>query len=176
MNLIIRKFVEGDVDQVWAIEKAVFPSPWSRRLFLGELDSPHSLLLVADTESEIIGYSGLWRLFDMGHITNLAVEPGHRRRGLGSLLLAKIMLEAVSTGVHRISLEVRRSNSPAIRLYENFGFELVGTRNNYYPETGEDALAFMKEGVGLDAGRELEGLATKLTSDFLGERTDGADG
>ena len=138
-----------DVDAVLDIERASFRSPWSRRAFLYELQENRvAHLWVArnrgsrdeSVASLVAGYLCLWAIADEIHITNLAVRPAHRRRGIARFLLGALLEHYRQRGVNRVVLEVRPNNAEALGLYEGFGFRRVGRRKGYYFDTGEDAL------------------------------------
>ncbi len=138
-----------DLDEVVAIEGASFSNPWSRQAFLYELRENRVAQLWAaradafpegSARGAVLGYLCAWRLADELHVTNLAVHPGHRRRGVGRDLLGTLLERYRRDGVTRVMLEVRPSNHEARRLYESFGFREVGLRKGYYFDTGEDAL------------------------------------
>jgi len=131
----------GDLDEVLAIERASFTMPWSRGAFLYEIEQNRvaRCLVVRDGEV-IVGYLCLWEIADEIHVTNIAIHPGHRRRGIARELLAGLITEAHARDVRMIVLEVRPSNHQAINLYESFHFRVTGRRRGYYYDTGEDAL------------------------------------
>lgn len=127
------------VDQVAAIERDVFPYPWSRNAFLSEvLANRLASYFVALAAGEVVGYAGLWVVLDEAHMTNLAVRPDCQCRSVGSALVEELLMEAVCRGAMRITLEVRRSNLKAQNLYRKYGFIVHGVRPKYY--NGEDAL------------------------------------
>jgi ribosomal-protein-alanine N-acetyltransferase len=130
-----------DLRQVLDIERASFSNPWSSALFLQELRIPFSRIVVARPagDAQIVGHLCRWFVADEIHVLNLAVHPQYRGRGIGSVLLDEAMREARAEGAEAVTLEVRRSNVAARRLYAAFGFEEVGVRRNYYGR-GEDAL------------------------------------
>ncbi|MBS3948684.1 MAG: ribosomal protein S18-alanine N-acetyltransferase [Dethiobacter sp.] len=131
-------------DQVVAIEREAFPSPWSRNAFLQEvLTNRLASYFVALTAGEVAGYAGFWVILDEAHITNLAVRSDCRRRGVGSALLEELLVEAACRGAVKITLEVRRSNLKAQNLYRQYGFIVCGVRPRYYNE--EDALIMWLE-------------------------------
>lgn len=139
--LVIEPMKVDDVEEVLAIEQASFPTPWSRLAFLSELlENERAVYLAARQEGRIIGYVGMWRILDEGHITNLAVHPDARRQGVGRRLLQTLCDLAQARGLHRLTLEVRVSNAPAQHLYESFGFLAAGVRPGYYQDNNEDAL------------------------------------
>ena len=94
---------------------------------------------------EIRGYIGMWLIIDEGHITNLAVHPAYRRRGVGRLLLKNLIQTGKRYGLRRLTLEVRQTNLAAQNLYMEFGFTTVGVRPRYYLDNHEDALIMWKE-------------------------------
>ncbi len=139
-EITIAPMSEEELDEVLAIENASFPSPWSRALFLAELNSPNSFPLVAlDSEARVIGFICPMLIIDEGHILDVAVAPAFRGRGIGRLLVEKVLEECRFLGAEFVSLEVRISNSTAISLYQQLGFIVTGLRKGYY-ENGEDAL------------------------------------
>ena len=138
-NLAIRPMTPGDIPTVAILERAVYPEPWSARVFYDELSHPNRrYVVVTDEEGRVIGYGGLLIVEQDAHITTLAVDPAVRRHRLGTRLMLTLVDLALTSGAHHLTLEVRVSNNPARRLYERFGFAPVGTRKNYYAD--EDAL------------------------------------
>ena len=138
--ITIRPMTEDDLDAVLAIEKASFPSPWGRILFLGELNSAHSFPMVArNSEGIVVGYICPMLVIDEGHILNVAVHPRYRGHGIGRLLVKKVLADCRFKEAEFVSLEVRPSNTVAITLYRDLGFIVTGRRKAYY-ENGEDAL------------------------------------
>jgi len=138
---------ENVMDEVLAIERDSFPEPWSRRLFQQEMNHPGSEFVVMIMDARVVGYGGFWMVLEEAHITSVAVLPELRRRGLGSLLLSRLLEIAVGKGARRATLEVRESNVAGINLYRKFGFEPVAVRHKYYSKTQEDALIMWKEGL-----------------------------
>ena len=133
-----------DINGIWAIEKASFPTPWSRLSFLAELGHSLSHTLVAGPPPlhpwTVWAYLIYWVVADEMHILNLAVHPQHRRRGLARRLLIDSMDHARQLGAQVAWLEVRPSNAPALSLYHSLGFKKMGRRPRYYDDTQEDAL------------------------------------
>jgi ribosomal-protein-alanine N-acetyltransferase len=124
-----------------AIERQVYPRPWSPNLFLSEMsESRNRCYLVARMDRDVVGYGGLICYGEEAHVTNIAVDPEHHRRKIGSRLLHDLIQNAVAMGADAVSLEVRVSNWGAQRLYGRFSFRPVGVRKNYYQEINEDAL------------------------------------
>ncbi len=131
----------SDLDAVVAIERATFPTPWTRGIFIGELLQGESRRwTVVTSPTGILGYSGSMQAGDESHVMNLAVRADARGSGLGAAMLADLMSDAARRGVARMTLEVRPSNASAIALYEAAGFHAAGERPGYYSDTGEPAL------------------------------------
>ena len=130
-----------DLDEVLAIEKASFHTPWSRGAFRYELTQNRvARSIVIRCGRELMGYLCLWEIGHEIHITNLAVHPRFRRRGAARALLAFILEDANAKRVELVFLEVRPTNVEARTLYESLGFQVIGRRKGYYFDTGEDAL------------------------------------
>ena len=134
----IRELVYGDLPGVLAIERRSFGTPWSLAMFVLELSKPSGICLAAEDDDGLVGYLVCSRYADVWHLMNVAVEPDRRRAGIASGLIGRLF-EQVGSGA-RLTLEVRTSNSGAIRMYERFGFETSGHRRRYYQDNGEDAL------------------------------------
>jgi ribosomal-protein-alanine N-acetyltransferase len=132
--------VVEDLPEVVAIERASFSNPWTGPLFLQELQVAFSRIILARClGGPVAGYVCRWLVADEVHVLNVAVDPGHRARGLGGSLMREVLREARERDATAVTLEVRRSNEAGRRLYESLGFEEVGVRLNYYGR-GEDAL------------------------------------
>ena len=143
----------GDLGPVLKIEERCFTHPWSGEGFLAELSRGASRCLVIeklvenqgnnrtaiDRKKEIAGFLLAWRVADELHITNLAVDPDHRRNGLALRMLSGLLDEEAGEGAAWCTLEVRASNRAARSLYEGLGFAELGIRSRYYPD-GEDAV------------------------------------
>lgn len=127
------------------IERASFSYPWSTQFFLQELKVPCARSLLAVVGGKVVGYVVHWRLSGETDIHNLAVHPAHRQRGIARSLLRAVIDEARQQGLKRVTLEVRKSNVPAQRLYESLGFVTRGVRQGYYSDDGEDALCMVLE-------------------------------
>lgn len=133
---------------VLRIEQQVYPRPWTFGLFLSEIGQRTTrLYLVARVGSEVVGYAGLFRAVDDGHITTIAVDPAWHRHGIATRMLVALARGAIERGCANLTLEVRMSNSGAQALYQRFGFVPAGVRKGYYPETREDALVMWANDV-----------------------------
>lgn len=152
----IEPLTAADLDEVLAIERASFSTPWSRGAFLYELNqNPAARCWVArgsGAAPRVLGYLCLWEIRPEIHITNVAVHPGWRRQGVARLLLGTILEDARRRQLTLAFLEVRPNNVEARRLYESLGFQVIGRRKGYYFDTGEDALLMRADLTGTPAG------------------------
>ncbi len=140
-ELILRKGVPEDIDDMVLLEQQCFAVPWSRDSLLYELaENPLALYVVAELSGHVVGYVGVWSIVDEGHITNVAVSPDFRRRHIGMALIDTMLKVTTEAGIRSHTLEVRVSNMPAIGLYKTFGFTEAGLRTGYYEDNGEDAM------------------------------------
>jgi [ribosomal protein S18]-alanine N-acetyltransferase len=154
---------DRELDEVLAIEAASFSNPWTREMYLRELEDPdvsfvHALRLDNDPDGgapggTTVAFCSFWLVLDELHINNLAVHPGHRQRGYGLALLQYVLDFGARRGAGRATLEVRRSNVVALRLYERLGFKTTATRPAYYTNPIEDALILWREGPAVDGPR-----------------------
>ena len=139
----IRALGYPDLPQVIAIERRVFPTPWSLAMFVLELSKQSGVCLAALVDGRLGGYLICSRYDTVWHIMNVAVDLEHQRRGIASALLAELY-ERVADPRARFTLEVRRSNAIAIHLYEREGFRAAGMRKRYYQDNGEDAIVMWR--------------------------------
>ncbi len=135
-----------DIEEVMKIEKICFAIPWSRHSFEREVkENMLAKYFVIELDGGIVGYGGMWIIIDEAHVTNIAIHPKFRGMNLGSFLL-KTMIEYVhNIEVFKMTLEVRRSNEGARKLYRKFGFKDLGVRPKYYSDNNEDAIIMWKE-------------------------------
>ncbi len=140
----IRKMQLEDLDEVCSIEDASFSVPWSRNSFAEALADENNFLLVCEADGQIAGYADTWCVLDEATITNIAVREDLRGQGIGAQLLREALDEAKERGISAVTLEVRKSNESAIKLYNRFGFESVGIRPGYYEKPTEDAVIMWK--------------------------------
>ena len=139
----IRRLLYTDLPQVIAIERRVFPTPWSLAMFVLELSKQSGICLAAVADGRLVGYLVCSRYDTVWHVMNLAVDLDHQRMGLATVLLAELYAR-VDDEQARFTLEVRRSNLVAIHLYEREGFRAAGIRRRYYQDNGEDALVMWR--------------------------------
>jgi ribosomal-protein-alanine N-acetyltransferase len=136
----IRQMKPEDIDGIALVEAHSFTIPWSRQMFVDELNNPLALYYVATCGDKVIAYAGLWIIAGEGHITNIAVEPFWRRQNIAARMMHKILEAAEEYELSGLTLEVRAGNQPAISLYQKFGFRTEGRRKGYYSDDQEDAL------------------------------------
>ena len=146
MKVELRRIDADDLDLVETIERESYQTPWSRSMFDAELRKPSSLALGAFTaEGALVGYAFVSRYVDAWHVMNVAVSDSFRRRGIASALLERLFEVTANDSRRGYTLEVRVSNTGAIRLYERLGFEPRGIRRGYYTDNREDALIMWRE-------------------------------
>lgn len=131
------------IKEIAALEKLCFSEPWCEETLLESFKSG-TRFFVAEENKRVLGYAGISCILDEGYITNIAVFPEHRRRGVGKALINRVFSLAGDLGLSFVSLEVRESNIPAITLYESFGFKQEGKRKCFYRAPEEDALIMTK--------------------------------
>jgi ribosomal-protein-alanine N-acetyltransferase len=140
-----RPLVQGDLDRVAVIERAVFTDPWSRRSFDELLAQPQVRGLAVDgDDGRVAGYAMFSLVLGEGEILNLAVHPATRRRGLATSLLDATLEQLRAAGATTVFLEVRQSNR-AIQLYARAGFQSVSLRRAYYRNPTEHAVTMALE-------------------------------
>jgi ribosomal-protein-alanine N-acetyltransferase len=150
----IRRLTIADLSAIERIEQRVYPTPWSRSMFAGELAKPSSVSLGAfDDQGVLTGYLIVSRYVDAWHVMNIAVDLESRRSGVASRLLEALFELTAGDTRRGYTLEVRVSNRAAIALYERFGFTTSGVRRGYYTDNREDARIMWKDPIG-DAAPE----------------------
>lgn len=146
LSITFRPMMLNDIEHVHEIDRLSFSLPWSERSFRFELTENHnSVTWVAETvlpdgQIIVIGMIVLWVILDEAHVATIATHPDFRGMGVGRKLLAKGLLAAYQRGARLAYLEVRRSNVLALKMYQKFGFDIVGERPRYYKDNNEDAL------------------------------------
>ncbi|WP_207649463.1 ribosomal protein S18-alanine N-acetyltransferase [Anaeromicropila populeti] len=132
---------EDDLEEVCSIENKMFSKPWSKSDFFTSMKNRQNIYLVAEEpQGEIVGYCGCWGVVDEGQITNVAVKPEARCKGIGTEMLKELIRIGRDEGLLQFTLEVRESNMQAIRLYEKLGFSSAGIRKNFYEAPLENAV------------------------------------
>ena len=140
-GVVLRLSEEKDIHEMAELDKICFRVPWSEVSFESEIkENDRALYVTAEADGKVVGYAGLWVIFDEGHITNVAVHPDFRGKGLGREIVEFLIAEGEKEGVTSQTLEVRPSNMPALALYGRLGFTEEGRRKGYYEDNGEDAI------------------------------------
>ena len=140
-KIVIENMTIDDIDNVLEVEKDCFSIPWSRESFLREITNNEiALYLVAKIENKAVGYIGVWKIINEGHITNVAVHSKYRKLGIGNELVSMLLSLCREDGIDAFTLEVRRSNTIAQNLYKKYGFVESGVRKGYYQDNREDAI------------------------------------
>jgi len=150
VNIELRRLTLSDLVAIERIEQRAYPTPWSRSMFASELAKGSSICLGAvDTEAEdaLVAYLIISRYADAWHVMNVAVHEEYREHGIATRLLSRLFELTAGDGRRGYTLEVRVSNSGAIRLYEKLGFVPRGIRRGYYTDNREDALIMWKDPV-----------------------------
>jgi ribosomal-protein-alanine N-acetyltransferase len=146
MNAVyIREMYPDDIPEIVSIERLSFSTPWSETSFRSEIYSRYSITRVAELNGIIVGYVCVKHVADECHLLDLAVHPDYRKRGIATMLLDNVIQELRVEGCRFFYLEVRASNYAAKKLYEKFGFNMVGVRKGYYVYPAEDAVIMMLE-------------------------------
>ncbi len=143
----IRPMTQADVFEVAALEAETFSMPWSEKSLLETLCREEMLFLVA-RKGRLLGYAGVCMSLDEGEITNVAVAVDARRHGVARRLLEELAARMAEAHIYRLVLEVRVSNTAAIRLYEGCGFAAAGVRRRFYERPVEDAYVMCRELTG----------------------------
>ena len=143
----LRPLRASDLDAVEVVERASYPTPWSRSMFAGEVAKPSGICLGAFQGEDMLGYLIVARYVDAWHVMNVAVDPAHRGRGVARALLERLFELTAEDDERGYTLEVRVSNAGAIRLYERLGFRSRGVRRGYYTDNREDALIMWKDPI-----------------------------
>lgn len=143
-SVVPRPVSESCLNLVFDLERLVFSDPWTHGMLEDALAWPETIAICAGPFSALSGVIFLRAFGDEAEILRLAVNPAHRRKRLGSLLVERGLLLAKNRGAEKVFLEVRENNLPAIGFYKAHNFKLVGARPRYYADTGEAALVMAK--------------------------------
>ena len=135
---------KSHIDGIIEIENESFAIPWSRSSIEKELKNNFAIYAVAIENNKVLGYGGMWHVVNEGHITNIAVHKDYRRKGIGQAIIEKLVEIAEEKEMIGLTLEVRKSNTPALELYKKNGFKLEGIRPEYYEDNKEDAYIMWK--------------------------------
>lgn len=145
MNIVIKKAMSCNLQDIADMEKEMFSMPWSLSSITAVFENENNSIFVAvdNDTGKTVGYICLETVLDEGNLTLIAVKSEYRKKGIAGLLMDSLLLEAKERKLSYINLEVRASNIPAVSLYEKYGFERIGIRKNYYSKPSEDALLMM---------------------------------
>jgi [ribosomal protein S18]-alanine N-acetyltransferase len=151
-QFVIDTMREADVPTVQEIERHIFSTPWPRNAYYRELASRNSayyVVLRRDVRQapEIVGYGGMWRMYDEAHVTTIGVRQDLQHQGYGRIIFAGLVQAAYDMGAKWITLEVRASNDHAMLMYEGYGFKVIGRRKGYYTDNGEDAIVMWSDSI-----------------------------
>jgi [ribosomal protein S18]-alanine N-acetyltransferase len=162
-QLVLELMREADISTVQEIEREIFATPWPRNAYYRELasrSSAHYVILRqegnvekpenlkgSELDPSIIGYGGMWRMYDEAHVTTIGVRRDMQHRGYGRALFAGLVQAAYDMGAKWVTLEVRTTNENAMRMYEAFGFKVIGRRKGYYTDNGEDAIVMWSDSI-----------------------------
>jgi len=133
----------SDLDQVLMIENDSYPHPWTRGNFVEALSNGYESRVACDASSVLMGYFLLMPIIDEAHLLNITVRRDMQGQGMGRLLLDEVVGVCLKMGMLSVMLEVRPTNTRAIRLYASYGFLQIGRRKAYYPaadNSREDAI------------------------------------
>ena len=144
MPFEIREMKDTDLDAVTAIEQVSVPIPWSRESYQHEIHNQWACYLVCTQEEKVIGYCGIWSVFEEASIITIVVDPASRSAGAGRLMMEAMEKNARQRKAQKILLEVRPSNEHALALYASLGYVEISRRTGYYPDNQEDALILCK--------------------------------
>lgn len=130
----------SDADKLAELESKYFSLPWSKESIIDSFRLSNYRFVVAHEDDEVVGYCAMYIAGDEADITNVVVDSGFRRKNIATQLLNFLFVEARKIGVLKVHLEVRKSNEPAIALYEKMGFVKITERKNFYEKPIEDAI------------------------------------
>lgn len=156
-EICISQMTVEDIPEVSRIEALAYGEHhWSKDSFYSEINNKVAKYYTAKLpDGKILGYAGIWHIVDEAHITTIAVDPLYYRNYIGEALIVKSLEDCYNEFIKYITLEVRVSNIPAIKLYEKYGFKSLGTRKGYYQDNNEDALIMWTENIFSDEYKKL---------------------
>ena len=143
-NLVFVSLKEEYLDSLKELEDICFTCGWSRKMFENDINNKNAFYVLCIHKDRVVAYCGLYKVLDEADITNIAVHPDYRKKGVATQILNKVFSYCKDNFITTLNLEVRKSNISAISLYEKNGFEIVGERKNYYSDNHEDAYLMTK--------------------------------
>jgi [ribosomal protein S18]-alanine N-acetyltransferase len=188
-QLALELMREGDVATVQEIEREIFATPWPRNAYYRELASRASAYYMVlrqeglaerpptfrapDLDPTIVGYGGMWRMYDEAHVTTIGVRLDLQHRGYGRIIFAGLVQAAYDMGAKWVTLEVRTTNENAMKMYDTFGFKVIGRRKGYYTDNGEDAIVMWSDSIHSPRFRKAyEANLDRIDADVRGLRRD----
>lgn len=149
LKIKIDRLEKYDIDEVDKVAQNAYGNHhWSKEAFYSELSNKLAKYYVArNLQGDIVGFAGSWSIIDEAHITTIAVDSNYRRQHIGEVLLRAIIENCYAEKIKYLTLEVRESNLPAIKLYEKYGFQSFGVRKGYYQDNNENALIMWTENI-----------------------------
>lgn len=142
---VIRDMQLNDLKEIMEIEKSSFPKPWSMNAFITQMAKDSSICLACEEEGHVIGYIIATQYVEVWHILDIAVREDRRRHYVATDLLEELLKRCGRKKHRGYTLEVRKSNRGALKMYESFNFICSGVRKGYYSDNGEDALIMWKD-------------------------------
>lgn len=146
-SLTIELMNKNNIEAVREISSLSFSVPWTLESIEKELENNLAKYILLKSVDKYIGFVGVWIIFDEGHITNIAIHPEYRGFGYSKILMDALIDTCKKNNVNSITLEVRSSNIPAIKLYEKYGFIVEGIRKDYYDKPKEDGFIMWKRNL-----------------------------
>lgn len=143
MKRTFKKLTKDNINDVYEIEKSAFSSPWSLKMIEEEEKNELAKFYILYENEVAIGYFGILKVLDEGNVLNIAVKKEFQQKGYGNILMEKLLSEMEEENLTFLTLEVRESNLKARKLYEKFGFKIVGERKNYY-DNNETAILYVR--------------------------------
>lgn len=146
-DISVEKMTASTIVDVKDICDRSFSVPWSLTSLEKELTNPNASYIIVKLGEKIVGFGGIWVVFDEATVINIAVHPDYRGIHISDIIMENLINKAKSMGASSMTLEVRISNIPAIKLYEKYGFIIEGTRKNFYDNPKEDAHIMWKYNI-----------------------------
>lgn len=145
VNIEVRDMTNSDIDRVMEIENLCFKAPWGKEDIYREInDNKLSVMSVITVNDIVVGFCDYWNTFDSGTICQIAIHPDYQHQSLGTRLFDEVLKDAKAKKIRTMTLEVRETNSKAIKFYQKFGFVITLVKEKYYTN-GENAIYMIKE-------------------------------
>ncbi len=143
--MTVREMTSADISAIMALDVLAFSKAWSEQFFCDELGKDYAYYIIAELDGDIVGYGGIWCIYETAELIRIGVNPQYRRKGIADVIMKELFSHSASCGCEKMMLEVRKSNTPAIGLYKKHGFNEISIRRGYY--NGEDAV-IMEAAIG----------------------------